>query len=231
MFISNGDDNNGYDKEFDDVEYGPEVQESKQKSSRRPGRKAQWSNNLLNDLIDIIVNNEYFRRKLIFTNTKNQKNAEVYANVLMELKIRSTDRSEECPFGVEQLCTKFKKCVAECKKAAMAMKTASGIVRFQEERGYGIWFSSLFPLAKTRDSCQPDQASEPSANVLTVDSPSSSSGSQDWFVPIPSKRRKTSKEKQFGELIGLMKDLAEKNPMKEFLHMQGKRQTNVDSMN
>ena len=76
------------------------------------------------------------------------------------------------------------------------MKTASGIARFQEERGYGIWFSSLFALVKTRDSCQPDQAIEPSANVSTVDSPSSSSGSQDWFVPILSKRRKTSKEKQ-----------------------------------
>lgn len=217
MFISDGDDNNNDDKEVDDVEYGRAVQESKKKSSGRPGRKAQWSNTLLNDLIDIIVNNEYFRRKLIFTNTKNQKNAEVYAKVLMELQSRSTDRSEECPFGVEQLRTKFKKCVAECKKAAMDMKTASGVVRFQEERGYGIWFSSLFALVKTRDSCQPDQAIEPSANVLTVDSPSSSSGSQDWFVPIPLKRRKTSKEKQFGELIGLMKDLAEKNPMKEFL--------------
>jgi len=217
LFISDGDDNNNDDKEVDDVEYGRAVQESKKKSSGRPGRKAQWSNTQLNDLIDIIVNNEYFRRKLIFTNTKNQKNAEVYAKVLMELQSRSTDRSEECPFGVEQLRTKFKKCVAECKKAAMDMKTASGVVRFQEERGYGIWFSSLFALVKTRDSCQPDQAIEPSANVLTVDSPSSSSGSQDWFVPIPLKRRKTSKEKQFGELIGLMKDLAEKNPMKEFL--------------
>ena len=73
MFISDGDDNNDDDKEVDDVEYGRAVQESKQKSSRRPGRKAQWSNTLLNDLIDIIVNNEYFRRKLIFTKTKNQK--------------------------------------------------------------------------------------------------------------------------------------------------------------
>jgi len=88
LFISDGDDNNNDDKEVDDVEYGRAVQESKKKSSGRPGRKAQWSNTLLNDLIDIIVTNEYFRRKLIFTNTKNQKNAEVYAKVLMELQSR-----------------------------------------------------------------------------------------------------------------------------------------------
>jgi len=64
---------------------------------------------------------------------RTKKNGEVYAKVLMELQSRSTDRSEECPFGVDQLRTKFKKCVAECKKAAMAMKTAIGVVRFQEE--------------------------------------------------------------------------------------------------
>ena len=74
MFIRDEDDNNvDDDEEVDDVEYGGALKGSKQKSSKRPGRKAQWSNSLLNDLIDIIVNNEYFRRKLIFTYTKNQK--------------------------------------------------------------------------------------------------------------------------------------------------------------
>ena len=49
---------------------------------KKPKREAQWSDTLLNDLAYIIVNNDYFKRKLIFTNSKNQKNTEVYQTVL-----------------------------------------------------------------------------------------------------------------------------------------------------
>jgi hypothetical protein len=37
---------------------------------RKPGRKAIWSTNAVNDLVDIITSNESYQRKLIFTNTK-----------------------------------------------------------------------------------------------------------------------------------------------------------------
>jgi len=36
------------------------------------------------------------------------------------------------------------------------MKTASGINRFIEEKGYGKWFELLCPLVKITDLCQPD---------------------------------------------------------------------------
>ena len=45
----------------------------------------------------------------------------------------------------------------------MTVKTASGITRFQDEKGYGKWFNQLFPLIQTRASCQPEQAIEPSS--------------------------------------------------------------------
>ena len=46
----------------------------------------------------------------------------------------------------------------------MTIKTASGIKRFQEERGYGACFNQLFEVVKTRDSCSPELATEPSAS-------------------------------------------------------------------
>ena len=156
----------------------------------------------------------------MFTNTKHQKNFEVYQKVLIELKCRAAVRNEECTFTAIQLRTKFKKSVAECKKAAMMMKTSSGIKRFQDERGYGLWFNQLFSLVKTRDSCQPEQAIEPSL-CATVDSPSSSSTSSDQqglFVPMQGKRKKPKKESQFGELINMMKSSMNQNPVTEFIN-------------
>eukprot|EP00794_Sanderia_malayensis_P010300 gene10300-11363_t len=107
-------------------------------------------------MVDIIASDGYLQKRLIFTNSKNQKNTVMYEKVIMSLKSRSAARNVGCPFTAVQMRTKFKKLVAECKKAAMFMKTASGIKRFQEERGYSAWFNQLFLLVKTRDSCQPD---------------------------------------------------------------------------
>ena len=58
---------------------------------------------------------------------------------------------------------KFKWCVSTCKKICPTVKTASGITRFIEDKGYGKWFNLLYPLVKTRDSCKPENACEPSA--------------------------------------------------------------------
>eukprot|EP00794_Sanderia_malayensis_P012532 gene12532-13818_t len=136
---------------------------SAKNAKSKPGRKAQWSDTLVNDMVDIIASDEYLQKRLIFTNSKNQKNTAMYEKVLMSLKSRSAARNDDCPFTAVQMRTKFKKLVAECKKTAMLMKTPSGIKCFQEERGYSAWFNQLFLLVKTRDSCQPDQAIEPSA--------------------------------------------------------------------
>jgi len=58
----------------------------KKASSKKGGRKAMWSQRLLSDLVDIIISSEYYKKKLIFTNTKNQKNGEIYAQILVTLK-------------------------------------------------------------------------------------------------------------------------------------------------
>lgn len=109
------------------------------------------------------MSNTYYKRKLIFTNTKFQRNGEIYEEILTELKKRASARGKELKFSVKQLHTKFKKCVSDCKQAAVAIRTATGIKRFQEDGRLGNWFKPLFAVVQTRDSCQPDQAIEPSS--------------------------------------------------------------------
>ncbi len=102
------------------------------------------------------------------------------------------------------------------------MKTASGIKRFQEERNYGAWFNELFALVKTRDSCQREQAIEPSGENDDLTNPSTNSASfqdenNDYFVPTKKPCKKPSKDSQFQELMGVMKTLVEKDPLQDFL--------------
>ena len=139
-------------------------------ANKKMGRKAQWSDHLIDDRVDIIASNDYFKKKLIFTKTKNQKNSVTYERVPDELKIRANERDEEVLISVVHLRHKFKKLIGECKKAALTIKFTLGIKRFQDEKSYGKWFDQLFALVKTRDSCQPEQAIEPSASAPSTSS-------------------------------------------------------------
>ena len=44
--------------------------------------------------------------------------------------------------------------------------SASRIQRFQEEKEVGRWFNEVLPRAKSRESCQPEQAVEPSFIII-----------------------------------------------------------------
>ncbi|XP_068682814.1 uncharacterized protein [Montipora foliosa] len=115
-------------------------------------------------MVDIICSSEYLRKNLIFRNTTRARNTAIYTDVVKQLKERLASRGENFPFDVTQTRNKFKKCVAECKKAALTIKTATGIKRFQEEKNLGEWFNQLYSFVKTRDSCTPEMALEPSCS-------------------------------------------------------------------
>jgi len=95
------------------------------------------------------------------------------------------------------LRSKFKKWVSECKRAALTLKTGTGIKRFQG-KSYGSWFQKLYEVVKTRDSCQPDQAIEARAisNIPTVPSEDTSesevslANQSKVFVPLKQAKRK-----------------------------------------
>ena len=53
-------------------------------NKKRRGRKAQWRDCHVADMVDVICSNDNFARKLIFTNSKNTRNNEVYVEVFLQ---------------------------------------------------------------------------------------------------------------------------------------------------
>lgn len=206
------------------------VKKGKGKSSKRPGRKPRWCSKSLDDFIDIVVSSNEFKTKLIFTNTKNQRNGPIYAKIMDELKERASARGDKFTMTINQMRTKFKKCVSQCKQAALTQKTATGIKRYQEDRGFGKWFNALFDVVKTRDSCQPERALEPSRSSS---SPPCTPGSSlddntadnvedeaELFVPKRCvKKGKSNKDKldTTQEVLTLIQEAVRNDPTKEMI--------------
>ncbi len=91
------------------------------------------------------------------------------------------------------------------------MKTATGIKRLQDEKGYGPWFDQLFALVKTRDSCQLEQGIEPSIVDSEKDMASSSSAStstisDDFFVSSKKASRKRKTQDTLSEAVEIFKE-------------------------
>ena len=131
------------------------------RKKRKRGIRSPWEEDMIDDLVDIVTNDERFTRKLIFENTKKTANKAIYEDILVKLKRRLNDRDVQCTFSVDQVRTRFKKCVSLSKEAALTVKTATGIKRFKDTKGHGKWFMQLYPIVKSRDSCQAEQGIEP----------------------------------------------------------------------
>ena len=189
------DDDSEEEEDDDDDDDDDDLDEdiSKKKGSKKKGRKSMWKPEEVDDLVDVIISKEYYKKNLIFTNTHNQKNGQIYANIAKELQERAAARGQSFLFVAKQLRTKLKNLISICKNAALTVKTGTGIKRFQDDKGYGNWFKALFPVVRTRDSCKPDQAIESSSDTprTATSSPSGSSSStskedsnEHFFVPI-----------------------------------------------
>lgn len=112
-------------------------------------------------------------------------------------------------FTASQMRTKFKKCVSDCKYAVLTIKTSTGIKRFQNEEGFGAWFNQLYALVKTRDSCNPEQAVEPSAITKATDESDVDEDlneSKNVFVPVKSAKKKSLKRDAVVEAIDLIRE-------------------------
>lgn len=201
------------------------MKKGKGAKKKKSGRRSKWPEKALDDLIDIVVSNSNFKTKLIFTNSKNQRNGSIYEKVSEELKARASSRGEEITFTANQLRSKLKKCVGFCKQAALTQRTATGIKRFQEDHGFGKWFHALFEVVKTRDSCQPERALEPSSSKSGRTTPSSEGlegeEKDPLFVPVKNVRKKqTTKEKLDAttlEAMNLVRSTIENDPTKELI--------------
>ena len=188
------------------------------------GRRAKWSAEQLDDLIDVRVNNENFKEKLIFTNNRRATNTEIYKRALDQIK----ERQPIFPFTVDQMRNKFKWCVSTCKKVALTIQTATGIKRFAEDKAFGKWFDALFPLIKSRDSCQPERAIEPSTSSSTSSTPidhmndnsipgdfnyedveAEEKERKDMFVPTRKRKGKPSDSQSMSKILKIVEHMRE----------------------
>ena len=94
-------------EEQESVHEEEETPKKKKKRVKR-GPRSLWKQDLVDDLVDIIITNDYYQRKLILVNTKNQQNEKVCEKVLKELKSRTEGKGNSVPFTVSQVRTKFK---------------------------------------------------------------------------------------------------------------------------
>ena len=166
------------------------------KKRKRKGRKCTWPEKTVDDLIDIILNNEVNKKKLILTNVKSVKNAKYYDMVITELKERYQSRGVSFDFTVNQTPQKLRRCVGMCRNAALKIKTASGIKRFQEDKDFGMWFPHLLAVVQLMDNCQPEQAIEPGISDDNDDVNNNEevqAGSSKLFVPNHESSRKSKK--------------------------------------
>ena len=120
-----------------------------------------------------------------------------------------------------QLRNKFKKCVSECKQAALTLKTATGIKRFQTECGFGNWFNALFDLVKSRYLCKPELALEPSSlDQQSTDDTANDKTKDNLFIPFKKKPKLKPIEKLSEtavEAMNVVKDSLKNDPSKDLI--------------
>ena len=126
-----------------------------------------WSNEMLEDLIDIICSDEETKKMLICRNQKFAANNVLYHKVPMELNQRIKGYEKSFPFEVTitKARNKFKKLLSECKAQSLTQRTATGLSRYKVEKAYGKWWGESFPLVATRESSDRGNKIEPSADT------------------------------------------------------------------
>jgi len=74
------------EEDVDDHEYKEKCGKSLNKKQKKPGRKPRWSQELLNDFIDITVSTDEYKTKLILRNFTCLHNGEIYGRICDKMK-------------------------------------------------------------------------------------------------------------------------------------------------
>ena len=209
------------------VESETEPSAARSKMRRKAGRKAIWPIEAVEEVVGAICDNEAYRKKLIFTNSKASKNIEIYTEIVLQVKDRMQERQKTFKFSPEQTRNKFKSCITACKKASMTRRNGSGIKNFMQHQP--AWFQKLFAYVESRDSCNPDLADEPSFPNFakrSVEDTSSSAEEREGstyttprnkkkrlYVPVHSKKKKKETPSQLlKEAVQQFNNLASQDP-------------------
>ena len=155
----------------------------------------------------------------MYENTKKNANSLLYERVLEALKERATDRGETVDFTTEQLRNKSKSCVSWCKKAALTIKSHSGITRFRDDKRLGKWFMQLYPLVKSRDSCQHEQGLEPGVDsIVDNEEEAVEEPAMEKRAFVPKRTRKAETKDVLAEAVSCMNKMVENDNTKEYLN-------------
>ena len=93
------------ESEEDDEGETPVEELFKEPKKAKKRRYGQWTAHLANDLVDIILDNDKCKEKLLLTNIKNIKNSHYYHKVFEELKERLNKHDKS--FNVSSIFTEM----------------------------------------------------------------------------------------------------------------------------
>ena len=158
VFLFQNDQDYLTDEEFiesSDDDVNPEEAQfmKKREKSAKRGRKCLWPKIAVTDLVDIILENEKYKTKLLLTNTKNVKNRVYYDQVITELKKRFEEWEEEFLYNVPQTRSKSKRCVSICRKAALTPRRKRVWTLVSKTLGSCLYHGQLPTRAIDRTSC------------------------------------------------------------------------------
>ena len=208
------------------AQYLKEKADTKRKKSSSQKRKITavtekftWSNEMLEDLVDIVCSDEETKKMLIFRNQKFAANNALYRKVVMELNQRIKG---SFPFEVTftQARNKFKKLISECKAQSVTQRTATSLSRSIVEKGYGKLWDELFPLVASRESSDRSNNIEPSADTDSDENNSFEGTAQEEldrrskdYVPTRPPSSKKKKRDSFSDCLqSIAKSFVEKDP-------------------
>ena len=155
------------------------------------------------------------KKKLDSRNQKFPANANIFDKIADLMNQRATNNDRKYRVSFSQVWNKFKKVVSECKSVTLTQRTASGIARYQAERGYGKWWDIRFPLVASRESSDPNNMIEPSFGTINqrVESKTQSNEVTNVSSQIgKANMRKQNEKKLEQEIINLRRSFIENDP-------------------
>ena len=134
---------------------------------------------------------------------------------------RAANNYEKYRVSFSQAQNKFKKLVSKCKFVRLTQRTASGIARYQVEKGYGKWWDILFLLVASRESWEPKNMIEPSLDAIYQRVESKTHPNEVSNVSSQNRKANTKKQKEKKlepEIVNLTRSFIENYPTEKLIN-------------
>ena len=97
----------------------------------------------------------------------------------------------------------------------MTVQTATGIPKFRDNKSLGSWFNQLYPVVKSRESCQPERGLEPlNENEEEIENARDVNKTKMF---VPKKTKNAGENDALAQAVRCFNKMAEKDDTKEIL--------------